>query len=97
MMYSDINSQIGSSMPLSAMRTGAIIHNIELKPGQGGKLVWAAGTSAKILKEPTLRYCLIQLPSGVKMSIDSRRRATIGLVSNPTTDIRRLGRLESLG
>ncbi|KAL0452850.1 UNVERIFIED_CONTAM: 50S ribosomal protein L2 [Sesamum latifolium] len=48
----DINSQIGSCMPLSNMRIGMQIHNIEIRPGQGGKLVRAAGTSAKILTEP---------------------------------------------
>ncbi|OIV97116.1 hypothetical protein TanjilG_04920 [Lupinus angustifolius] len=56
MMYSDTNSQIGSSMPLSSMRIGTIIHTIELNPGQGGKLVQAAGTNAKILKDPTAAY-----------------------------------------
>ncbi|OIW11979.1 hypothetical protein TanjilG_02186 [Lupinus angustifolius] len=90
MMYSDINSQIGSSMPLSSMRIGTIIHNIELNPGQGGKLVRAAGTNAKILKDPTAPYCLIQLPSGVKKLIDSRCRATIGTVSNPSHGDRKL-------
>ncbi|XP_058750084.1 large ribosomal subunit protein uL2m-like [Vicia villosa] len=90
MMYSDINSQIGSCMPLSAMRIGTIIHNIELNPGQGGKLVRAAGTNAKILKEPTSAYCLVQLPSGVKKLIDSRCRATVGTVSNPTHGDRKL-------
>ena len=84
MMYSDINSRIGSCMPLSAMRIGTIIHNIELNPGQGGKLVRAAGTSAKILKEPTSAYCLIQLPSGVKKLIDSRCRATCLTVYKPS-------------
>ncbi|KOM50259.1 hypothetical protein LR48_Vigan08g108600 [Vigna angularis] len=77
-------------MPLSAMRIGTIIHNIELNPGQGGKLVRAAGTSAKILKEPTSAYCLIQMPSGVKKLIDSRCRATIGVVSNPSHGDRKL-------
>ncbi|WJX95964.1 hypothetical protein P8452_77224 [Trifolium repens] len=90
MMYSDINSQIGSCMPLSSMRIGTIIHNIELNPGQGGKLVRAAGTNAKILKEPTSQYCLIQHPSGVKKLIDSRCRATVGTVSNPTHGDRKL-------
>ncbi|KAE9616111.1 hypothetical protein Lal_00017551 [Lupinus albus] len=90
MMYSDINSQIGSSMPLSSMRIGTIIHNIELNQGQGGKLVRAAGTNAKILKDPTAAYCLIQLPSGVKKLIDSRCRATIGTVSNPSHGDRKL-------
>ncbi|KAK6135461.1 hypothetical protein DH2020_030786 [Rehmannia glutinosa] len=52
MVTLDISSQIGSCMPLANMRIGTQIHNIELRPGQGGKLVRAAGTSAKILTEP---------------------------------------------
>ncbi|XP_022719197.1 uncharacterized protein LOC111277207 [Durio zibethinus] len=86
----DINSQIGSCMPLASMRIGTIIHNIEVNPGQGGKLVRAAGTSAKILKEPKSRYCLIRLPSGVEKLIDSQCRATVGTVSNPTHGAKKL-------
>ncbi|KAK9288786.1 hypothetical protein L1049_017250 [Liquidambar formosana] len=86
----DVNSQIGSCMPLAAMRIGTMIHNIEMNPGQGGKLVRAAGTSAKILKEPTSRYCLVRLPSGFEKVIDSRCRATIGTVSNPSHGARKL-------
>ncbi|XP_022742375.1 uncharacterized protein LOC111293729 isoform X1 [Durio zibethinus] len=86
----DINSQIGSCMPLASMRIGTIIHNIEVNPGQGGKLVRAAGTSAKILKEPKSRYCLIRLPSGVEKLIDSRCRATVGTVSNPSHGAKKL-------
>nr|AKI85064.1 ribosomal protein L2 [Pelargonium cotyledonis] len=82
MQYRDINEQIGSCMPLSAMRIGTMIHNIEMRPGQGGKLVRAAGTCAKILKEPTSQYVLVKLPSGVEKLIDTRCRATIGQVSN---------------
>ncbi|KAF5822681.1 putative ribosomal protein L2 [Helianthus annuus] len=79
----DISSQVGSCMPISMMRIGTIIHNIEVNPGQGGKLVRAAGTSAKILKEPSAsKLCLIKLPSGVEKLIDTQCRATIGVVSN---------------
>lgn len=61
MIMHDVNSQDGSCMPMSMMRIGTHIHNIELRPGQGGKLVRAAGTSAKILNEPNRspRYELI--------------------------------------
>ncbi|KAJ4723807.1 Ribosomal protein L2 [Melia azedarach] len=91
MAHLDINSQIGSCMPLAAMRIGTIIHNIEVNPGQGGKLVRAAGTSAKILKEPTTsRYCLVRLPSGDEKLIDTRCRATIGTVSNPSHGAKKL-------
>ncbi|GLT26377.1 hypothetical protein SLA2020_014490 [Shorea laevis] len=69
LLHLDINSQIGSCMPLGAMRIGTIIHNIEVNPGQGGKLVRAAGTSAKILKEPTATYCIIRLPSGAEKRV----------------------------
>lgn len=90
MLHLDINSQIGSCMPLSSMRIGTIIHNIEVNPGQGGKLVRSAGTSAKILKEPKSRYCLVRLPSGTEKLIDTRCRATVGTVSNPSHGARKL-------
>ncbi|KAI9391788.1 hypothetical protein POPTR_007G142200v4 [Populus trichocarpa] len=90
LLHLDINSQIGSCMPLGAMRIGTIIHNIELNPGQGGKMVRAAGTSAKILKEPSPTITVVQLPSGVVKKIDSRCRATIGIVSNPSHKDRKL-------
>ncbi|KAI3470316.1 hypothetical protein Pfo_026979 [Paulownia fortunei] len=98
----DITSQIGSCMPLANMRIGTHIHNIEIRPGQGGKLVRAAGTSAKILTEPnrSTRYCEIKLPSGVKKLIDKRCRATIGMVSNPehgTKKLRKAGQSRWLG
>ncbi|XP_027164974.1 uncharacterized protein LOC113765114 [Coffea eugenioides] len=82
----DISSQVGSCMPLSMMRIGTLIHNVEMRLGQGAKLVRAAGTVAKILTEPNTtssRFCEIKLPSGRKKSIDTRCRATIGQVSNP--------------
>lgn len=86
----DVSSQIGSCMPLAAMRIGTLIHNIEVNPGQGGKLVRSAGTSAKILKEPTSSYCLVRLPSGAEKKIDTRCRATIGMVSNPSHGLQKL-------
>lgn len=90
MFHLDVNSQIGSCMPLAAMRIGTMIHNIEVNPGQGGKLVRAAGTCAKILKEPTSRYVMVRLPSGAEKLIDTRCQATIGQVSNPSHGSRKL-------
>ncbi|CAN0910797.1 60S ribosomal protein L2, mitochondrial [Linum grandiflorum] len=90
LLHLDINSQTGSNMPLSSMRIGTIIHNIEMRPGQGGKLVRAAGTCAKIMKEPKDQYCVIKLPSGVEKVIDSRCRATIGVVSNASHGAKKL-------
>nr|BCT43253.1 ribosomal protein L2 [Musa beccarii] len=85
----DLNSQVGNSIPLANLRMGTWIHDIECHPGQGAKLVRAAGTYAKIIKEPA-SLCLVQLPSGVSKLIDSRCRATIGIVSNPNHGARKL-------
>ena len=60
---------------------GTWVHNLECHPGQGAKLARAAGTYAKIIKEPASQ-CVVQLPSGLEKLIDSRCRATLGLVSN---------------
>ncbi|WMV43167.1 hypothetical protein MTR67_036552 [Solanum verrucosum] len=98
----DISSQIGSCMPIGMMRIGTLIHNIEMRPGQGGKLVRSAGTCAKILTEPnaSTKYCEVKLPSGVKKLIDVKCRATIGQVSNPehgTKKLRKAGQSRWLG
>ncbi|CAN6699985.1 unnamed protein product [Malus baccata var. baccata] len=80
LFHYDINSQYGRCMPLADMHIQAKIHSIEMNPGQGGKLVRAPGTFAKILKEPTVSRCLVRLPSGVEKWIDSKCQATIGTV-----------------
>ncbi|WOL17417.1 hypothetical protein Cni_G26209 [Canna indica] len=66
---------------------------------QGAKLALAAGTYAKIMLEPASQ-CLVQLPSGVEKLIDSRCRATIGIVSNPNhgaCKLRKAGQSRWLG
>ena len=74
-------TKIGNCMPLSDIPTGTDIHNIELNPNGGGKLVRSAGSSAQIsgLDE---NYCIIKLNSGEIRKIISSARATIGSVSN---------------
>nr|AHA47111.1 ribosomal protein L2 [Amborella trichopoda] len=81
--------QVGNCIPLADIRIGTWVHDIECHPGQGAKLARAAGTFAKIMKEPAPQ-CLVRLPSGVSKVIDSRCRATIGIVSNPNHGARKL-------
>jgi large subunit ribosomal protein L2 len=73
--------KIGNCMPLSDIPAGTNIHNIELFPNGGGKLVRSAGSSAQIsgLDE---NYCIIKLGSGEIRKIINTARATIGSVSN---------------
>jgi ribosomal protein L2 len=87
----------GISLPLWLAPLGCAIHNIELHPGYGGQLARAAGTSAQLVKkslpeERASNLCVIRFPSGQQQSLDSRCRATIGIVSNIDHGARKLGK-----
>jgi large subunit ribosomal protein L2 len=71
----------GNCMPLSDIPAGTSIHNIELSPGAGGKLVRSAGSSAEVTGIDE-NYCIIKLKSGEIRKVISTARATIGIVSN---------------
>ena len=72
---------LGNTLPLANIPVGTVIHNIELKPGQGAKLVRSAGNFAQLTSREG-NYCVIKLPSGEIRKILSSCRATIGSVSN---------------
>jgi large subunit ribosomal protein L2 len=71
---------LGNILPLSSIPEGTRICNIELRPGDGGKLVRASGTSA-ILFSKTSGSALIKLPSGKSILLDERCRATVGEIA----------------
>ena len=73
--------KIGNCMPLSDIPAGTNIHNIELFPNSGGKLVRSAGSSAQISGVDE-NYCIVNLVSGEIRKIINTARATIGSVSN---------------
>ena len=60
---------------------GTVIHNIELRPGQGALLVRSAGNFAQLTSREG-RYCVIKLPSGETRQILSACKATVGSVGN---------------
>lgn len=73
--------EVGNCMPLSAIPVGLEIHNIEMNPGQGGKLVRSAGNVARLgAKEG--EWAVIILPSGEMRRVKSKCRATIGQLGN---------------
>jgi len=72
---------LGNTLPLQNIPVGTVIHNIELRPGQGAKMVRSAGNFAQLTSREG-RYCVIKLPSGEIRKILSVCRATIGSVSN---------------
>ena len=73
--------EIGNCMQLSDIPAGTDIHNIELQPNSGAKLVRSAGESAQISGTDD-NYCIIKLNSGEIRKIINTARATIGSVSN---------------
>ena len=73
--------KVGNCMPLSDIPAGTEIHNIELSPKQGGKMVRSAGSSAQISGTDE-NYCIVKLNSGEVRKVINTARATIGSVSN---------------
>ena len=73
--------KVGNCMQMSDIPAGTDIHNIELSPNGGGKLVRSAGSSAQISGSDE-NYCIIKLSSGETRKVINTARATIGSVSN---------------
>lgn len=73
--------KVGNHLPLRLIPEGTPIHNIELYPGLGGKLVRSAGGVAQILSKEN-EYAHVKLPSGEVRMIGLSAYATIGQCSN---------------
>ena len=71
----------GNCMEINSIPVGTLIHNIELNPGQGGKLVKAAGQSAQLMAKEG-KYAHVRLPSGEMRLVLANCRATVGVVGN---------------
>jgi len=83
--------KVGNALPLSEIPAGTLIHNLEMKPGHGGQLVRAAGSSAQVLGQEG-KYTLVRLQSGETRYILSVCRATIGVVGNEQHNLINLGK-----
>lgn len=77
----DAAPEIGNALPLSAIPVGTVVHNIEMRPGQGARIARSAGTFAQLVsREGT--YAIIKLPSGETRKILAACKATVGVVGN---------------
>ncbi len=72
---------LGNTLYLSEVPFGTIIHNIELRPGQGGKMARSAGSYAQLMTREG-KFAILKLPSGETRMVLLTCRATIGIVSN---------------
>jgi large subunit ribosomal protein L2 len=73
--------KVGNALPIKNIPVGTVIHNIELRPGQGGKLVRSAGVSAQLMAKED-EYSQVRMPSGEVRKIHINCRATIGQIGN---------------
>jgi large subunit ribosomal protein L2 len=88
---SGVTPEVGNTLPLSEIPLGSIIHNIELKPGQGGKICRGAGNASQLLARDG-KYAVVRMPSGESRMILMSCVATIGTVSNPDHNLQRSGK-----
>jgi len=77
----DADIKVGNTKSLNDIPTGTLIHNIELRPGQGGKLVRSAGTVAQLMAKEG-KYAHVRLPSGEVRLVHLECKASIGQIGN---------------
>ena len=81
----------GNALPLRNIPAGAVVHNIELRPGGGAKMARSAGTSVQLMSKEGDR-ALLRLPSGESRMVSLDCRATIGQVGNTEAELVKLGK-----
>ena len=88
---SGVAPAVGNSLPLKEIPLGTVIHNIELRPGQGGVMARSAGTYAQLTSREG-KYAIVKLPSGESRMVLVSCRATIGIVGNTEHNLERSGK-----
>ena len=81
----------GNAMKMKDIPVGTMIHNIELQPGRGGKLVRAAGVGAQLMAKDG-KYAYIRMPSGELRLALVECMATIGQVGNEEHENEKFGK-----
>jgi large subunit ribosomal protein L2 len=81
----------GNAKPLASIPVGTIVHNIEMKPGAGGKIARAAGTYAQLVGKDA-GWAQIKLMSGEVRLVRADCMASIGAVSNPDNMNQKIGK-----
>jgi len=87
----DIAPELGNALQMKFMPLGTNVHNIEMQPGQGGKLVRSAGTSAQLTNKED-KYAVLKMPSGELRKILINCYATVGVVSNSDHSLQSMGK-----
>jgi large subunit ribosomal protein L2 len=93
MLQSGQGSEIrpGNALPLRYIPVGTTVHNVELKPGAGGKMARGAGSSIQLVAKEG-GFATVRLPSTEMRRIPIDCRATVGEVGNPEAELTSLGK-----
>jgi len=81
----------GNALPLVNIPTGTMVHNVELKPGQGGKMARSAGSSVQLVAKDA-GYAVLRVPSGEMRRVLVSCRATVGQVGNTDHENQSIGK-----
>lgn len=81
----------GNALPLRNIPVGTVVHNVELKPGAGGKMARSAGSSVQLVAKESTRATL-RLPSGEMRMVLMDCRATVGEVGNAESELISIGK-----
>ncbi|HTQ65933.1 MAG TPA: 50S ribosomal protein L2 [Puia sp.] len=87
----DVAPEVGNALQMKNIPLGTNLHNIEMQPGQGGKLVRSAGTSAQLTNKED-KYAVLKMPSGELRKILINCYATVGIVSNSDHSLQSMGK-----
>src|SRR5919112_564501 len=85
--------ELGHALQMKNMPLGTVIHNIEMQPGQGGKLVRSAGASAQLSNKEE-KYAVLKMPSGELRKVLINCYATVGIASNSDHQLQSMGKAD---
>ncbi len=91
MSGNSVAPEIGNALQMKNIPLGTVIHNIEMQPGQGGKLIRSAGTSAQLANKEE-KYAVLKMPSGELRKVLINCFATVGVVSNGDHNLETAGK-----
>ncbi|MBI4142284.1 50S ribosomal protein L2 [Candidatus Uhrbacteria bacterium] len=83
--------RVGNRLPLERLPVGILVHDVELQPGQGGRIARGAGTAVQLMAIDGA-YAQLKMPSGEVRLVPRAAAATIGQVGNPDARLVRLGK-----
>ena len=88
---SGVAPEVGNALPLGEIPGGTLVHNIELRPGQGAAMARSAGAFAQLAAREG-NYAILRLPSGETRMVLVSCRATVGTVSNADHNLESSGK-----